>query len=122
MASKVTLLRKLKVPVDDRRALARMPGSGITLVRPEQSGKAVARSGRIVDFSRSGIAFLLNQPFPLGTLLTLSPIGWDRASPLEANVIHCREVDGQWLHGCQFLQKLNRRDMEHFFSFNLKVS
>jgi hypothetical protein len=121
MASKVTLLR-CKLPVDDRRAIGRIPASGITLVRPDIKGKTVARSGRIINFSRGGIALLLKCEFPIGTVLTLSPIGWVCGSILEATVVHCREKDGQWLHGCQFLQKLNRKDLEHFFSFNLKIS
>jgi PilZ domain-containing protein len=122
MPRKATLLQIEKTAVDNRRVSSRMPGSGILLVRPEGSGKPLARSGRIVDFSKSGIALLLNVQYACGTNLSLSPIGWDRSSSLEARVVHCKEVDGLWLHGCEFVQKLNRKDMEHFFSFNLKVS
>ena len=106
----------------DRRSYARLPGSGIALVRPEAPGNPMARSARIIDFSRVGIALLLNYQFPAGTMLTLSPIGWDRSSPLTTKVVHCKEVDGNWLHGCQFVEKLNRKDLEHFFSFNLRKS
>jgi hypothetical protein len=122
MPSKATLLRKAKSAVDDRRGNSRLPGSGILLVRPETTGKPLARSGRIIDFSKSGIALLLSIPFPLGTKLFLAPIGWIGSSSLAAKVVHCKEVDGFWLHGCEFVQKLNRKDLEHFFSFNLKVS
>jgi hypothetical protein len=122
MPRKATLLRRAKTAVDDRRGNSRMPGSGILLVRPESAGKPLARSGRIIDFSKSGIALLLNIQFPLGTHLSLAPIGWVRSSALEAKVVHCKEVDGFWLHGCEFVQKLSRKDLEHFFSFNLKVS
>jgi hypothetical protein len=122
MATKVTVAPKNKTAVDDRRDFSRLPGCGIALVRPYVTGKPLARSARIIDFSKTGIALLLNYHFPVGTLLALSPIGWIRSSPLSAKVVHCQEVDGQWLLGCQFVHKLNRKDLEHFFSFNLKIS
>ena len=112
-----------KISPGDRRASARLPGWGIILIRPqEDSGKPLARSGKIVDLSKTGIGLLVNYQFSKGTILSLAPIGWNVVSPPAVKVIHCKEVDGQWLHGCQFVQKLNRKDLEHFFSFNLKRS
>ncbi len=111
------------MPVDDRRGAPRLPGNGIVLVRPEAASlEPLARSGRVMDFSKTGIALLLKCPFPPGTILSLSPIGWVRSASLSAKVIHCQEVGGQWHHGCEFVQKLNHKDLEHFFSFNLKIS
>jgi hypothetical protein len=107
----------------DRRVSVRLPGWGIILVRPaEESGKPLARPGKIVDLSKTGIGLLLNYQFSKGTILALAPIGWNVTSSLAAKVVHCKEVDGQWLHGCQFVQKLNRKDLEHLFALNLKRS
>jgi len=123
MPTKVTMLEKSSPTALDRRNASRLPGCGIVLVRPNvDSGKALARSAKIVDLSKKGIGILLNHHFSNGTILALAPIGWTGSSSLLAKVVHGKEVDGLWQHGCEFVQKLNRRDLEGFFSFNLKSS
>src|SRR5262249_28996964 len=67
----------------DRRASVRLPGWGTILIRPEQeSGKPLARSGKIVDLSKTGIGLLVNYQFSKGTILALAPIGWNGSSSL----------------------------------------
>jgi hypothetical protein len=123
MATKVTMPEQAPGTEQDRRQDLRLPGCGIILVRPKlESGKALARSAKIVDLSKTGIAFRLNHRFPAGTILTLAPIGWAGPPSLIAKVVHNKDEDGLWLHGCEFVTKLNRRDLERLFSFNLKNS
>jgi PilZ domain len=103
----------------DRRSCPRLPGIGLTLVRPEGKTQSLARTGKIVDVSETGIGLLLNCRFPEDTVVSLSPCGWITPYSLKARVVHNRQVGDHWFHGCQFVHPISKKDLLQWVTFGL---
>jgi EAL domain-containing protein (putative c-di-GMP-specific phosphodiesterase class I) len=109
----------------ERRAAVRLPGYGMTLVRPGtgDARKIPAHAAKIVNFSAAGIAILLNQQLDPETQLELAPIGWTGScSILKAVVVHARKKDDNWVHGCKFTTNLSKADLEKLTAYQIKHS
>jgi PilZ domain-containing protein len=66
------------------------------------------RPATIYDISPSGIALVLTDPLPVGTVLVIRPGGLTRPDDVVGvRVRHVREMsDGRWLIGCSHAQEI----------------
>ncbi len=110
--------RPVEVVLKEQRSSVRKPTLGMSLVRPNK--KAPAQAGKIRDISETGIGLLLTAQIPVGTLLTISPIGWKPACVIVAEVIHIQEFGKNWLHGCKFTRPLTRKEFDQWQSYHCK--
>ncbi len=73
--------------------------------------------GRIIDISVEGMALLLKQRFPLGTVLSLAPMipSWNTDSVLEVRVANVRPgPNRRWCAGCEFVKPLTEGQLKVF--------
>jgi hypothetical protein len=73
----------------------------------------------IVDLSQGGLALLLPQPLPDGTLLFIELESAPQVQPVKAwaNVVRStRTDDGSWQVGCEFVNRLSEKDLASLLS------
>jgi hypothetical protein len=73
----------------------------------------------VLNLSQSGAGLLMSQPLDAGTLIVihLKSASQDRFFELAARVIHSTaQVNGDWLVGCEFADKLSPDDLETLLS------
>ena len=87
----------------NRRTSPRRPSRACTLIRPDGPPGTLAHPGRLRDLSEGGVGLFIVERFPPGTLLKLAPVGTVSSATLCVEVVHSKQDDGGWLHGCQFL-------------------
>jgi hypothetical protein len=69
----------------------------------------------ILDLSAGGVALLVDQPQPVGTLLHIELETCPTAAPLKlwAHVAHCQPSgESEFRLGCQFVTTLNESDLQ----------
>jgi hypothetical protein len=113
-ATTQTMSRWLGELVDvDRRLHRRYPARGLVLVRPE-AGRGPARPARLLDVSRGGVCVALGWEYPVGTQLTLAPLGWAPDPLPRARVAHTRRGDRFAILGLEFLTLLSTHELHEW--------
>lgn len=106
--------RKQKPREGDPRAWARGPAIGRAVWRSVLHGNA-EHSGEIHDISPTGVALIVTDEQPPGTLLELElrDRGDQPVRSILACVVHSRRAEaGRWLVGCTFVRELSDHDLE----------
>lgn len=67
--------------------------------------------GELQDISIEGIAFVLNVPFPRGTILTVEVMSPTSPHKLTARVAHATSRNDEWLLGCELVRPLSVADL-----------
>jgi hypothetical protein len=99
----------------ERRASSRAVARGMSLVRDDKKGEA--QTARIRDISATGIALLVVTQYPVGAILTIAPLGWRALQFLVAKVVHARQVEEGWLHGCEFTEQISTSELSQWHAY-----
>jgi hypothetical protein len=81
----------------------------------QRAGDGLARRVWVLNLSAGGVGLLTNEPVEAETLLVvhLRSTALDRLYELPARVVHSTvQVNGDWLVGCEFAEKLSAEDLE----------
>jgi hypothetical protein len=70
------------------------------------------RPAQVVNLSGGGLGLVLEDAFPVGTLLKVELEGRHGPRLLGARVVHVSESAGLWLHGCELAHPLPKGEME----------
>jgi len=88
---------------------------------PATAGRVVGRAGGgtrsvwVLNLSAGGAGLLCDQALEDNTLLLVQirSAARDRCYELPARVVHCtRQINGDWMVGCEFSEKLGPDDLE----------
>jgi hypothetical protein len=99
---------------DDGRAWVRFDCDVATTCRDAADRRARPVAVRIVNIAPGGIGLLTATPYEKGTLLSLqlpAAPGSDARTALVRVAQPARPVDGQWLLGCEFADRLGDDDL-----------
>jgi hypothetical protein len=99
----VTELLSPPVPLPERRGTRRRSGNLVPIIIASPRGGNEVLNAWVADRSADGIGLRADECQPVGTILRLRPT---RAETWAQVVVrHCREEKGNWILGCQFVQK-----------------
>jgi hypothetical protein len=99
---------------DERRRHPRYPSDRLTLVRSNGSSRALARQAIVRDISATGLALQLDWKYRPGTVLAVSPLGWNGPRILVARVVRSQQAERGWLHGCELTEELGELELLHW--------
>jgi hypothetical protein len=98
----------------ERRTELRFPCHLLASCRPEGEGTGYQWTAKVRDISSKGIGLYLPNEFPRSCVLNVNL--YDDAGQIrlrnQARVVFVRPDGGGWVHGCQFLQRLDEKVLE----------
>lgn len=101
--------------VIDRRLSVRYASEHHAFFQPSEGDPRVLWQARVRDISDNGMGLVLHRPFRPGVELSIElPAEVNRPlRSLRVSIVHVTSLeDGEWLVGCEFVQKLNPDEMD----------
>jgi hypothetical protein len=98
----------------ERRTQLRFPALLLASCRLGAARTGLQWAASVRNLSTKGISLALPRPFSPGCFLTVK-LHREQGRVLlttQVRVVFVRNDAGSWLHGCQFCQRLNERELE----------
>lgn len=100
---------------EDRRSAPRFAARRVQVSITGSSERPAPFVGRIINYSTTGLALVVDTVVPVGTVLTLKlPEPSASGRSLEAEVKHRQEEGKRWRLGCQLLRPVTLEELGEF--------
>jgi hypothetical protein len=115
-------VRPKQEPYLGRRAAVRRVSSRRAVSQPRAAAAGYLWEATVINFSVSGIGLKIEARCRKGEVLQIDLLDCEFQRSLLARVVHVKQIDGDWVHGCKLLTTLTEDELEALSAPEINVS